>query len=84
MKKLIYLFLFIAIIVGCDKKEGTVIASVDEETLTAESLMKNFGVNSPEELTDKEVDNYIQDWIKITLLAREADKSGLSDSSPIF
>lgn len=80
MKKLIYLLLFVIIVVGCYKKEETVIASVDDENLTAESLMKNFGVESPEELSEKQVQNYIQDWIKITLLANEADRTKLSEN----
>jgi peptidyl-prolyl cis-trans isomerase C len=79
MKKLIYLFLIIIAFASCGKKQETVIASVDDENLSAEDLMRNFSVESPEELTDKQVQDYIQDWIKITLLANEADESGLSE-----
>lgn len=85
MKKAILFFLVSLLILSCGQKneEHNVVARVNDEKLQIEELKANFSDKQWEELSQKERENLVQDWIQLTVLAQEADKLGLSEQPQI-
>lgn len=77
-----YLFLII-LLFSCERKEENIIAQVNNEILLEKDMIANFGKEGWEELPASKKDEFIQDWIKLTLLAQEADKHKISKTDEI-
>jgi peptidyl-prolyl cis-trans isomerase C len=59
------------------EKKGEIIAQVDKETLTMEELKANFTDAEWKALTAEQKKEYVQQWINLILLAKEAKTQGL-------
>ena len=79
MKRILVLFILVLIFTGCNKDNEIIIAKVNDKVLTANDLELNFGVKDWKILSHQEIQNYIDQWIQITLLAQEADKLHLTE-----
>lgn len=67
---------------GCGKKKEEnkdYIVKVNDETLSLEEFKAIFSDEEWAEMSEEELENHLDKWIKLTLLAQESDKRGLSD-----
>lgn len=82
MKVITFLIIFV-IIFSCAKKEEKIIAQVDNSKLLLEDLKCNFNEDAWKNMKMEEKQEYIQDWIQLTLLSQEADKLKISETPEI-
>ena len=75
--------MILVILFSCPKKEETVVARVNNEKLTLEELRSNFSEETWKNLSIKEKQDFVQDWIDLTLFAEEADKLKISEKPEI-
>lgn len=80
MKLRTFIFLVLLVVmIGCNlKQEESYIARVNEEKLTLEEFRANFSEQQWEKLSKDDKIVHLQDWIKLSLLAQEADKLELT------
>ncbi|NQV18084.1 MAG: peptidyl-prolyl cis-trans isomerase [Armatimonadetes bacterium] len=77
--KVITFLIFFIMIFSCAKKEEKIIAQVDNNKLLLEDFECNFQENDWKNMKIEEKQEYIQDWIQLTLLSQEADKLKISE-----
>lgn len=81
------IFVIIAVILafsGCKKEvKENYVARVNEEKLTEEEFRSAFNEDKWREMTDSQKETYLDEWIRLTLLAQECDKQGISDQPVI-
>ena len=65
------------------KKEDKIVASVNDENLYLSRFKANFNNEQWDELNDEEKEQYINDWIDLTLLAQETDRLKISEDEPV-
>ena len=70
-------------IFSCAKKEEKIIAQVDNNKLLLEDLKCNFQEDVWKNMKIEEKQEYIQDWIQLTLLSQESDKLKISETVEI-
>lgn len=79
---LLLIFLFL---ISCRTTEerisGETIATINGDTLTEDMLVEIAGVSSIHELNEQQRYKKINNWIKITLLAQEADLIGVTQNT---
>jgi peptidyl-prolyl cis-trans isomerase C len=80
---LVVLFLFSCSKEKEDKETGVVIATVNNEQLTAASIVEFTGSETLAVMTEEEQRERVDDLIKLTVLAQEADKRGLNGQTEI-
>jgi len=85
MKITLFSIIFIVFLSGCSlfEKKGEVIAQVDNEKLTLEELKSNFSDMEWETLSSEKKREYVQQWINMILLAKEAEKLGLDNDKHV-
>jgi len=90
IKNLILLSLFFYVIafqLSCSKSEekdlSNVIAQINGDVLTEDMLVELAGVNDINDLSESEKKSKMDEWIKISLLAHEADKRGLTQNPTV-
>ena len=75
-----WVFLIPILLFSCIQQEDEgIIAQVNDDKLSVEELKANFSDNEWGNLTNEEKHEFVQDWIRLTLLSQEADKLGLSE-----
>ena len=79
MKKFWILLIPILLFSCIQQKDEGSIAQVNEDKLTIEELKANFSDDEWENLTNEEKNEFVQDWIQLTLLSQEADRLGISE-----
>lgn len=84
---LLVLLIVPMLIVSCTDRQkvdkSSIIARINGDVLTEDMLLEFAGISSLEEISDSEKREKIDEWIKISLLAQEADNRGLTESSRI-
>jgi len=76
--------LALLILVSCNlKQEENYIARVNDQMLTLEEFRANFSDQQWEKLSKNEKIAHLEDWIKLSLLAQEADKLELSATAQV-
>ena len=85
MKKALLILMVVVFFVSCRQKEegNYIVARVNHEKLLIEDMKANFSEKQWEELSKKDKETYIQDWIKLTLLSQAADELGISTTPQI-
>ncbi len=83
MRFLIFYILIFFLLFSCSKKEETIVARVDNEKLTLEEFKSNFTKETWNNLSIKEKQDYVQEWIDLTLFARESDRLKISEKPQI-
>lgn len=84
MFRTVSLLIACILMISCQPSvEENVIAQVNEEKLSLEELKANFTEQQWKNLTKEEKEEMVQDWIRLTLLAQEAEKNGISDQQLI-
>ncbi len=82
--RLLIILVLIAL-AGCSKHKeaGEVVAQVANETLTLEELKANFSEAEWKGLSQEQKREYVQQWVNLVLLAREAENLGLADEKAV-
>ncbi len=87
MNRYLIFFLVLILLIGCNKKESVlnipeekIVARVNDDILTTDDIKDAFGPYLTY-LTDKQKEEYVNDWIKTTLMYQEALKEGV-DKDP--
>ena len=76
--------LALLILISCNlKQEENYIAKVNDEMLTLEEFRANFSDQQWEKLSKDDKVTHLEDWIKLSLLAQEADKLELSTTAQV-
>ena len=70
----------IFLLISCSKKEENIVAQVNKDTLTLSELKANFSNTEWKSLGKEKKKEFVQQWIKMTLLAQEADKERISNT----
>ena len=85
MKRALFIFIISLLMFSCQQsnEENYAIARVNQEKLFIEDLKANFTEKQWEELSKKNKEELIQDWIKLTILSQEADNIGISSTPQI-
>ncbi|MDO9577528.1 MAG: peptidyl-prolyl cis-trans isomerase [Candidatus Cloacimonadales bacterium] len=80
MKRALFIFIVSMLVFSCrqSNEENYVVARVNHEKLFIEDMKANFTENQWEELSKKAKEQFVQDWIKLAILAQEADNLGIS------
>ena len=86
-RNIFFIFIITVVLISCSKKEfgqqGQVIAQINGDRLTEDILKELSGVSSIQELTEDQKREKVDEWIKITLLAQEAERLGMVDNPTI-
>ncbi len=84
MKNILLFFFIFIFVISCIKQEDEdFIAQVNNEKLTSEELRSNFSEIEWKNITPEEKNDFIQEWIQLTLLSQESDRLGISDTPRI-
>jgi len=88
MKKLLLILLCLPLLMGlsCKKKQdksSPPVAQVSEDILREDAFRSTFSDEQWNALTAQQRKKYAEDWVNLTLLAREADAQGISDQPAI-
>jgi len=85
MKYLLWLIVLTVALTACSlfEKKGEIIAQVDKETLTMEEFKANFTEAEWKALTSEQKKEYVQQWVNLILLAKEAKEQGLDKSKQV-
>ncbi len=77
--------LLLMLLFACEQtdNDGYLAAQVNEEKLYMEDLKVNFTEQQWNELSLQQKEEIVQDWIRLTLLAQEAQRTGISDTPAI-
>lgn len=59
------------------KQSGTPLAQVNEDILSLEGFKSTFSEEEWNKLSSEHKKKYVEDWVNVTLLAQEADQTGL-------
>jgi hypothetical protein len=78
MRKILSGLILLILLFSCAEKELDVVARVNEEVLTLQQFQAFFTEQEWEEMNYETKRQYINEWIQLTLLSQEADRSGLS------
>jgi parvulin-like peptidyl-prolyl isomerase len=80
MKRFLSVFLvaFILFSASCSKKKEEIVAQVNNETLTLSELKSNFNTEEWNNLSREKKNEFVQQWIRLTLLSQEADRTKIS------
>jgi len=81
--KNIFLILLLLVVIACEKTEVEIVASVNEENLTLDEFKAFFPEDKWQEISYETKREYINEWIKLTLLAQESDNSQLSEQPAV-
>jgi peptidyl-prolyl cis-trans isomerase C len=86
MKFCFYVLPLLILLSACSlfEKKGEVIAQVDKEKLTMEEFKSNFSEVEWKSLSSEQKKEYVQQWVNMTLLAREADKLGFGKDKKVL
>ncbi|MCF7911015.1 MAG: peptidyl-prolyl cis-trans isomerase [Candidatus Cloacimonetes bacterium] len=81
MKSLIFILLFLVLLPGCERKleEREYLAKVNEETLSQEEFEASFSEDEWQEMSRKEKEQHLQEWVNLTALAQKCDMEKLSE-----
>ncbi len=85
MKYLMLSLVLLFSLMACSlfEKGGVVIAQVDKEKLTMEEFKANFSDAEWKALTSEQKKEYVQQWVNLILLAKEAEKQGLGKNKQV-
>jgi peptidyl-prolyl cis-trans isomerase C len=85
MRTIILSLLAVILLASCSlfRKDKEVIAQVDKETLTLKEFKSNFSESEWKSLTESQKKEYVQQWVNLVLLSREAEKAGLADKEQV-
>jgi peptidyl-prolyl cis-trans isomerase C len=85
MRRVLLIFILMLLILSCkqDNVDNYVVAQVNNEQLLIQDFKANFTDQQWKEFSKKDKKEFIQDWIKLTILAQEADNLGISDTPQI-
>lgn len=85
LKHILFALLITLSIMACSlfEKKGEVIAQVDKETLTMEEFKANFTDSEWKGLSAEQKKEYVQQWVNLILLAKEAEKQGLKNNKQV-
>ncbi|MFC1898501.1 peptidylprolyl isomerase [Candidatus Cloacimonadota bacterium] len=85
MKRALLLLMLTMLLFSCKQsnEENYVVAQVNQEQLLIEDLKANFNEKQWEDLSKKDKEELIQDWIQLALLSQEADNLGISTTPQI-
>lgn len=85
MFRTVSLLLLIILLFSCQKTddENYVVAQVNNETLLIEDLKANFSQQQWDNMTKPQKEEIVQDWIRLTMLAQEAENSGIAGQQAI-
>lgn len=84
MKKTLVIVLLFVILIGCSKpEEANIVAQVNDDTLTMEELKSPFSDEQWSIKTKAEINNLVQNWIDLTVLAQAADQRDISSREEI-
>lgn len=84
MKNILLFFFIFIFVISCIKQEDEdFIAQVNKENLTLEELRSNFSENEWKNITPEEKNDFIQEWIQLTLLSQESDRLGITETPGI-
>ena len=86
MRFSIFCLAIILLLSACSlfENKGQVIAQVDKETLTMEELKANFSEAEWKSLASEQKKEYVQQWVNLILLAKEADKLGFGKDKKVI
>lgn len=74
----------IMLLAGCGyEEEATIVAQVNDQTLTLEQCKAHFSTQQWNTMTKTEKQQFVQKWVDMTTLAQEADASGLTNQPEI-
>jgi len=80
MKNIFVILIVLLLAVSCKEEvEIEAVATVNEEVLSLEEFKSYFPEETWSTLSFEAKREHINEWIKLTLLSQEADRSGLSD-----
>jgi len=83
-KFILGLILIAGILISCDKKEEVrIVAQVNNENLTYDEFRSLFTDEEWESLSTADKQDHIQKWVKMAILAQEADNITLSDTQEV-
>ncbi len=80
MKKIIIIFFVVTLLSCVQTEDEKIVAQVNDVKLTFDEFKANFSNKDWEILTVEDKKEFIQDWVKLTLLAQEADVLEISQS----
>ena len=85
MKNIVLIAVLIIGLAACSifEKKGEVIAQVDKVTLTREELKANFSDEEWKALTADQKKEYVEQWVNLILLAKEAERQGLDKDKAV-
>jgi peptidyl-prolyl cis-trans isomerase C len=85
MKNLLFILVLLLSLSGCSlfEKKGEIIAQVDKETLSMEEFKANFTEAEWKSLTAEQKKEYVQQWVNLILLAKEAKELGLGKDKQV-
>ncbi|MFC1887493.1 peptidyl-prolyl cis-trans isomerase [Candidatus Cloacimonadota bacterium] len=83
MRYFLAVLFVIFILTSCSKEEVEVVATVNNEVLTMDEFKAFFSEQEWTELDYGLKREYVNEWIKLTLLSQEADISGLSEEAAV-
>lgn len=81
MKRILISSILLILLFSCAKEELDIVARVNEEVLTRQEFQAFFTEEQWQEMDYETKREYINEWIKLTLLSQEADRSGLSNEA---
>lgn len=83
-KFIIGLIMIAGILISCDKKEEVrIVAQVNKESLTYDEFKSLFTDEDWDNMSTADKQENIQKWVKMTILAQEADNIKISESQEI-
>lgn len=85
MKDSIFIMLILFAFSACSlfENKGEIVAQVSKENLTLDEFKANFTEEEFNAFSNEQKREYIQQWINLTLLAQEAENTGLSSDKSV-
>lgn len=85
MKKLVLPLFLLILLCSCSlfEKKSEVIAQVDDIKLTLEEFKSNYSDKEWNKLTDTQKKEFVQQWVNLVLLSKEAREQGLDKEKVI-
>ncbi len=85
MFRTVFLLLLLIMLFSCQKtdNENYAVAQVNDETLLIEDLKANFTEQQWNNITKAQKEDIVQDWIRLTMLAQEAENIGITEQQAI-
>ncbi|RLC52971.1 MAG: hypothetical protein DRZ79_00285 [Candidatus Cloacimonadota bacterium] len=83
MKQILIIIGSVLLLTSCAKKKDDIIAQVNNDTLTLSELKANFTDSEWNNLSSEKKKEFVQQWIKLSLLSQEADRLKITEKEAV-